>query len=33
MNAEKLIEKIIDLNGNSKEMDKWVNENMEDMEN
>ena len=29
MNAEKVIEKIIDLNCNSKEMDKWVNEIME----
>ena len=33
MNAEKVIEKIIDLNCNSKEMDKWVNESMEAMEN
>ena len=33
MNAEKVIEKIIDLNCNFKEMDKWVNESMEDMEN
>jgi len=33
LNVEKVIEKIIDLNCNSEEMNKWVNESMENMEN
>ena len=33
MNIEKVIEKIIDLNCNSKELNKWVNESLENMDN
>ena len=33
MDVEKVIEKIIDLNCNYEEINKWVNENMENMEN
>ena len=33
MNVEQVIEKIIDLNGNYEEINKWVNESMENMEN
>lgn len=33
MNVEQVIEKIIDLNSNYEEINKWVNESMENMEN